>query len=113
MRSITHLAGSYYTENNTRYVFIDGLACTTLASCYHTLQEQLSIPGYFGNNLDALEEVLADTDWIQEETIKIIILHEASLLCQEPAKKNVFLEILHAAGNSRIAIIYLGTTSTA
>ncbi|MES1221672.1 MAG: barstar family protein [Bacteroidota bacterium] len=106
--SVLNIAQSYYTDNNTRYVFLDGLACKKLDACFTSLQEQLSIPDYFGKNLDALEEVLDDLEWIKEEKIKIIISHVSSLLENNPAKKKIFLEILHADNNKKIEIIYLG-----
>ena len=70
MSSIINLQKSYYTENNIRYIFIDGNTCKKINSCYTTLQQQLSLPLYFGNNLDALEEVLSDLDWITEYKVK-------------------------------------------
>jgi RNAse (barnase) inhibitor barstar len=111
MRSIITLAGGYYAENNTRYVFIDGLACKKLDRCFSTLQEQLSIPGYFGKNLDALEEVLEDLDWIKEKKIKIIIYNSTALLEDDTLKKGIFLDILHSVANEKIEIIYLGTSA--
>jgi RNAse (barnase) inhibitor barstar len=82
-----------------------------MEDCYDTLQQQLSLPGYFGKNLDALEEVLDDLEWIKEKNIKIIISGLASLLQNDLAKKQNFLDILHAAGNKKIEIIYLGKTT--
>jgi RNAse (barnase) inhibitor barstar len=111
MSSVIRLATGYYAENNTRYVFLDGKSCKKMEDCYDTLQQQLSLPGYFGKNLDALEEVLDDLEWIKEKNIKIIISGLASLLQNDLAKKQNFLDILHAAGNKKIEIIYLGKTT--
>ena len=108
MSSILNIDAGYYAENNTRYVFLDGHACGKLDACFTALQQQLSIPAYFGKNLDALEEVLNDMEWIAEEKVKIIILNSTSLLENEPARKNVFLDILHSSANEKIEIIYLG-----
>jgi RNAse (barnase) inhibitor barstar len=108
MSSVIQLATGYYAENNTRYVFLDGKSCKKMEDCYDTLQQQLSLPAYFGKNLDALEEVLDDLEWIKEKNIKIIISDLASLLQDDLAKKENFLDILHAAENKKIAIIYLG-----
>src|ERR1700712_3091021 len=99
MSSISKLTTNYYAADDTRYVFIDGRACTNLDACFAILQEQLSIPDYFGKNLDALEEVLADLEWIDEEKIKIIVSHADSLLRSDTVKKKIFLEILHTADN--------------
>jgi len=110
MGAVIQLATGYYAENNTRYVFLDGNACKKMDDCYEALQQQLSLPAYFGKNLDALEEMLDDLEWIKEKKIKIIISGLASLLQQDLAKKTNFLEILQAAANKKIEIIYLGKT---
>ncbi|MEO8584285.1 MAG: barstar family protein [Flavitalea sp.] len=109
MSKISSIATHYYTENDTRYAFIDGRACAHLQQCYSSLQRQLSLPDYFGRNLDALEEVLADLDWIAEEKIKIIISEIDSLLAKEEDSREDFLEVLNTSGNKRLEIIYLGT----
>ena len=98
---------SYYTENNIRYVFIDGNTCKEINSCYATLQQQLSLPLYFGNNLDALEEVLSDLDWVTEHKVKIIILNVGGLLENDIQKKKDFLEILSSIENKILEIIVL------
>jgi RNAse (barnase) inhibitor barstar len=107
MSAVLRLTTAYYAENNTRYVFLDGNACKKIEDCYDSLQQQLSLPVYFGKNLDALEEMLDDLEWVKEKKVKIIIAGLASLLQNEPAKKNSFLDILHAASNNKIEIIYL------
>jgi RNAse (barnase) inhibitor barstar len=101
-----HPAANWYSANNIRYVLIDGNTCTQLTDCYTVLQQQLDIPDYFGKNLDALEEVLADLEWIPEEKIKIIILNPAVLLAEEVGKKNDFLSILNTCENERLQVIY-------
>ncbi|MEP7278821.1 MAG: barstar family protein [Bacteroidota bacterium] len=111
MGLVTTISTHYYAENNTRYVFLDGSSCKRLDACFNSLQQQLSIPAYFGNNLDALEEVINDLDWIKEDQVKIIIYHAVDLLEQEPDKKIAFLEILHTAGPKKMEIIYLGDSS--
>ena len=110
MSSIVNITEGYYTENNTRYVFLDGSSCTEMEKCYIALERQLSIPNYFGRNLDALDEVLNDLDWIPEAKIKIIVANMPSLLMNEIKRKDDFLEILNTATNPKIEIIYLGKT---
>lgn len=101
------VTSTYFSENNIRYVFIDGNLCDSIDKCYTTLKQQLSLPGYFGNNLDALEEVLSDLDWIHEEKIKIIILNSTELLAKNISTKNSFLDILNVCENKKLQIIYL------
>lgn len=103
-----HISSSYFVENNIRYVFMDGNLCRSIEQCYVTLKQQLSLPDYFGNNLDALEEVLSDLDWINEEKIKIIILNSNGLLINDISKKKDFVEILNSCDNKKLEIIYLG-----
>lgn len=101
------ISSDYYSENQTRYVFIDGSCCRYMEECYTTLRRQLSLPDYFGNNLDALEEVLADLEWIKEEKIKVIFLHVASLLNAQPDKKAALLDIFNGAENEKLELVYL------
>lgn len=108
MATISNIKADYFSDNNIRYVFIDGILCKNLEQCYDTLKEQLSLPDYFGRNLDALEEVLSDLAWIEEDKIKIIILNSAQILNNDLKKKKVFLDILDKSDNEKLEIIYAG-----
>ncbi len=108
MSNIKIIHTSYYTNNNERIVFIDGNCCDTIEKCYNTLQQQLSIPNYFGHNLDALEEVIADAEWIAEEKIHVIILNEKDLLKNDLTSKNNFLDIIKNNSNEKIFVSVLG-----
>jgi RNAse (barnase) inhibitor barstar len=107
MSKILSIAADFYSENNIRYAFVDGNTCKRIEQCYKTLQQQLSIPDYFGYNLDALEEVLGDLDWIEEEKIKLILLNSGQLLTDDTEKKKGFLDILNSCKNEKVEIIYL------
>jgi RNAse (barnase) inhibitor barstar len=108
MNKTKNIAATYFSTNNERLVFIDGNTCDSLEKCYATLQQQLSIPDYFGHNLDALEEVLADAEWIEEEKIHILILNEKELLKNNDDKKTAFLDVLKSNENKKIDITILG-----
>ena len=108
MDKVKTTPANYYRIDNERLVFIDGNTCDTLAKCYTTLAQQLSLPDYFGFNLDALEEVLADADWIEEDKIHIIILNEADLLKNDLSRKNAFLEIITQNDNKKMDVTILG-----
>lgn len=112
MSTIINFPKPFFSENNIRFVFIDGRACKQINDCYATLRVQLSLPDYFGNNLDALEEVLNDLEWINEEKIKIIILNLSELLVNHSNKKESFLDILNSCDNERLEIIYLSDGSS-
>lgn len=108
MSNIKKIATEYYKVNNERIVFIDGNTCDTIEKCYTTLQQQLSIPEYFGFNLDALEEVLADAEWIEEEKIHIIILNENELLKNDLLRKDAFMDIITNTDNKKMTVTILG-----
>jgi RNAse (barnase) inhibitor barstar len=108
MSKVKKITTEYFKANNERFVFIDGNTCDTLDKCYSTLQQQLSLPDYFGNNLDALEEVLADMDWVKEEKINIIVLNKKDLLKNDLKKKDAFMDILESNDNKKIQISILG-----
>jgi RNAse (barnase) inhibitor barstar len=95
---------SFYTSGNTRYAFIDGLLCDTIDKVYATLQSQLSIPDYFGHNLDALEEVLADLEWVEEKKIKLVVINTAALLANDSVLKGELLSILENNDSRRLEI---------
>ncbi len=56
------------------------------------LQEKLKLPDYFGKNWDALNEVLNDFQWIDEE--RILIYHEGILTDLPREDFKVYLDIL-------------------
>lgn len=97
---------SYFAEDNIRYVFIDGNCCHHMADCYASLRQQLSLPDYFGDNLDALEEVLNDLEWIPEEQIKVIFLNLKSLLENEE-KRAAFLDVFVSSEQEKMEVIFL------
>ena len=107
MSTIFNIPTAYYSENNIRYVFLDGNSCKNMWLCYQSLQQQLSIPDYFGYNLDALEEVLGDLDWVEEAKIRFILLNAEQLLSDDEEKKKSFLDILNSCKNEKMEIIYL------
>ncbi|MEO9023254.1 MAG: barstar family protein [Ginsengibacter sp.] len=108
MSAILNTDTNYYSENNIRFVFIDGHTCNRIGKCYDTLQQQLSLPDYFGRNLDALDEMLDDLEWVTEEKVKIIILNSDELLTDDLEKKTIFLDILNSSENEKLEIIYPG-----
>ena len=107
MSIVSNIHNNYFSENNTRYVFLDGNACDHIDKCYDALQQQLSIPEYFGKNLDALEEVLADLEWVDEAKVKIIVSNQSVLLKNSNTKIRDFLDVLNSSENEKLEIIYL------
>ena len=108
MKPIKNISDSYYSTERTRYAFIDGMACTTIAKAYQRLQEQLSFPDYFSHNLDSLDEILSDLDWIEKPRIRLIITDLAMLLSEDKDRKESFLEVINEHQNDRLEVIYFG-----
>lgn len=108
MSNVKNVSADYYSANDERLVFIDGNTCDTIEKCYATLVQQLSLPDYFGFNLDALEEVLADLEWVEEKRVRIIVLNEKELLKNDTTRKDAFLDIITNNDNERIYVTILG-----
>jgi RNAse (barnase) inhibitor barstar len=98
---------SFYTEGHTRYVFVDGLLCDTMEKVYATLKTQLSLPGYFGNNLDALNEVLNDLEWVKEKKVKLIVLNVGALLENDHQKKEGLISVLKEVDSKKLQVLII------
>lgn len=112
MKPIKHLTDPFYSTEKTRYAFIDGMACTTIEKAYKRLQDQLSFPDYFGHNLDSLDEVLSDLDWIDKPRIRLIITDVPNLLSDDVDKKESFLEVISEHENERLEVVFFGLEPT-
>lgn len=96
---------TYFAENNKRYVFLDGRALRDISLLYDELQSQLSFPDYFGRNLDGLEEMFYDLEWIEEESIWILIYHVDMFLSAEDVElKEIVLDILKSPDFGRLNV---------
>jgi len=79
---------------------IKGLKCQTtdglLTECAHVLD----FPDYFGHNWDALEECLADLEWLPAKGYILLITDAAHVLPDDETHYETFLEILCDAGEA-------------
>lgn len=77
-------------------VMLDGKTMTDKTTLHAYLKEQCKFPEYYGNNLDALYDVLTD----REEPLEIKVVHAQELkeiLC---GYGEAFIETLEDAANS-------------
>lgn len=106
MSRSTFIPGDFFVSDHVRYVFIDGHFCKRMRDCYFVLRQQLSLPDWFGNNLDALEEALGDLEWIPEKEIKLVILNTGEWLADEPEHKEAFLDVLQSCENEKVEVLF-------
>ncbi len=69
--------------NNKITVEIHGSEIRDIKSFYDILVHQLEFPGYFGENLDALYDMLLDLQWLKKDTIDLIISEYDDFLAEE------------------------------
>lgn len=67
-----------------------------LAAC----QEALALPGYFGHNWDAFEELINDLSWAPAAGYLLLYERVANFGANSPAEFAVALDILHAAAEA-------------
>lgn len=76
---------------------IDGAKTPTLKSFYQAIEKALSFPEYFEHNLESLDELLNDLDWIKQADIALYLTNTEGFLAQEkPAKAIELLNLLDA-----------------
>lgn len=73
---------------------VDGAA--DRAALLTEIGRQLRFPGYYGHNLDALDECLADLSWLPEGPVELVWA-DADLLATDPDTHQVVLAILESA----------------
>lgn len=79
---------------------IKGLHCKTPANLFAEFARALAFPDYFGHNWDALEECLADLEWLPAKGYILLITDAAHVLSDDETEYETFLEILRDAGEA-------------
>ena len=79
---------------------IKGAKCQTPAGLLTECARALDFPDYFGHNWDALEECLADLEWLPAKGYILLITDAAHVLPDDEAEYETFLEILRDAGEA-------------
>jgi RNAse (barnase) inhibitor barstar len=105
MENKPHIAIAPHAQ--TRVVLMHAKAIQTMAQFYTDIQVGLQIPAYFGRNLDALEETLADLMWIEEPHTLLIIYRSELLLKTLPNERESLLLVLKACNNPALDILFL------
>ncbi|GAA4411103.1 hypothetical protein GCM10023187_36470 [Nibrella viscosa] len=79
-------------------VKIEGQKSKTLRQFYEHIAEVLEFPDYFGFNLDSLDELLNDLEWIDDHKLALYFCHTEDFISQErnPEKLSNLLHMLDA-----------------
>jgi RNAse (barnase) inhibitor barstar len=79
---------------------IKGRHCKTPAKLFAECAQALEFPDYFGQNWDALEECLADLEWLPAKGYILLITDAEAVLPNNEEEYETFLEILRDAGEA-------------
>ena len=79
---------------------IRGKKCRTATGLFAELAEVLEFPEYFGHNWDALEECLADLEWLPAKGYVLVFTDSELILPDDEEDFATFLEVLNDAGET-------------
>ncbi len=79
---------------NYQLATVDGAKAQTLAAFYTEIKRELELPDYFANNLDSLDEMINDLEWIENENVAIVFKNTGLLLAGEK-KPNKLIDIFN------------------
>lgn len=96
-----------HSNTDTFTAIIDGDACDDKYSFYETISKALNLPDYFGKNLDALDEVLFDLDFIEQTYCQIIIFNYSHLMANEPDYKQALQDFFESFDSEFLEIILI------
>jgi RNAse (barnase) inhibitor barstar len=93
---------AHSVPSNFAVKVVAGAKCRTKAGLLSEFARTLSFPDYFGHNWDALEECLADLDWLPAPGY-VVVVADADLVLTKPDEEDdyeTFIEILAEAGEA-------------
>jgi RNAse (barnase) inhibitor barstar len=79
---------------------IQGKKCRTPSTLFGEFARALAFPDYFGHNWDALEECLADLEWLPAKGYILLIHNAEAVLSEDEEEYETLLEILSDAGEA-------------
>ena len=79
---------------------LNGKKCSTPAGLFTEFGKVLDFPGYFGHNWDAMEECLADLEWLPAKGYVLLIAEAQAVLADDEDEYETLLEILSDAGEA-------------
>ena len=94
---VSDLAASLDREPKRKVVarVVRGETCRTTKALFDEFAAAWQFPSYFGKNWDALDECLADLEWLPAEAYVLFVTDATLLLADEkPEVFNLFVEIV-------------------
>lgn len=79
---------------------LNGKKCATPAGLFTEFARALGFPDYFGHNWDAMEECLADLEWLPAKGYVLLITDAQAVLPNDEDEYETLLEILSDAGEA-------------
>lgn len=79
---------------------IKGAKCKTPATLFAEFAKVMELPDYFGHNWDALEECLADLEWMPAKGYVLLLTDAEQILSQDEEDYATLLEVLSDAGEA-------------
>lgn len=79
---------------------VQGKKCKTPAGVFNEFARALEFPDYFGHNWDALEECLADLEWLPAKGYVVLITDAQSVIPDDDEEYETLLEVLSDAGEA-------------
>ncbi len=100
---------SFYIDekSSTYFGFIREDQIEDIETFYDEIAKALSFPDYFGRNLDALEDMLSDLDWIPFQHIFLIFRNSNSLSLMLDNDFDAVMDILSSPMNERLEILLI------
>lgn len=101
-------AGAYFVDARDRESLVEAgnalrfavlpmdlRACADTDAAMREIAETLRFPDWFGGNLDALADCLADLSWLPSEGYVLVLEHTTDWRAQAPETMGTVLEILN------------------
>ena len=79
---------------------VRGGKCRSVTGLFAELAEALEFPDYFGHNWDALEECLADLEWLPAKGYVLLFTDAELILPDDEEEFATFVEVLNDAGEA-------------
>jgi len=79
---------------------VHGKKCSTPAGLFTEFARAFGFPDYFGHNWDAMEECLADLEWLPAKGYVLLLTDAQAVLADDEDEYETLLEILSDAGEA-------------